>query len=145
MLASSAAVGRARSRSVTSRRITVRSAPSPVRICEIDGLDRELLAVRAQPPDVPELPHAPARLSGAREAVHVLPMRGAEALRDQDVERAADHLGALAPEHPLGGRIEQHDPLRLVDRHDRVHRRVDDARKARLALAALALGGAQLA
>ena len=45
-------------------------------------------------------------------------------------------------EHLLGGAVEQHDVLRLVDRDDRVHRRVDDRVELRLARLGALLGDA---
>src|SRR2546421_659051 len=67
-------------------------------------------------------------------------MVGAEAFGDEAVERLADGLVGAAAEHPLGGAVEEDDVLRFVHGDDGVHRRVNDSRKARLALAQSLLG-----
>src|SRR5262245_44219859 len=60
-------------------------------------------------------------------------MRRAEALRDEAVQTLSQSLGGRAAEHPLGGRVEEHYALILIDGDDRVHRRGQDAGELGLA------------
>ena len=46
------------------------------------------------------------------------PVRLAEALGQQDLERLADQLAAVEAEHVLGGRVHQRDAPGRVDHHD---------------------------
>jgi hypothetical protein len=95
------------------------------------GLDRELLAVRAQ-----AVHHRAARAHAARghaglaEAAHVARVLGAVALRHQFLEGFAEHLGGRPAEDLLGGAVVQHDALLFVHGQDPVHGRVEQARQA---------------
>jgi hypothetical protein len=60
-------------------------------------------------------------------------VRIAKLRRYKAINGSADGFGACTAEHILGGGIEQHDALAIIDGDDRVHRRSDDARKANLA------------
>ncbi len=62
-------------------------------------------------------------------------MRAAEPLRDEAVERLPDCFGGWAAEHLLGGGIEDHNALLVVDGDDGIHRRGDHARELCLTLA----------
>ena len=108
-------------------------------------LDRELGPVAAQRPQRGHVAHAAAGDAGASEVLDMAAVGGAEALRDEAFQPAADRLVARAAEELLRGAVEQHDPLRFVDRDDRVHRRVDDGRQPRLARLGALLGDQHLA
>ncbi len=90
------------------------------------GVDRELLAVSAQAADFTPGAHGPGRDALGEEGLDVPAMVQSEALGNQAREWCAENVPRRHAEHPLGGRIEQHDALIAVDRHDGVHRRFDD-------------------
>jgi len=55
-------------------------------------------------------------------------------LREQPRHRAPDCLPCGHAEHPLGGGVEERHLLRIVEHHDRIHRRSDDLGEPRLRL-----------
>src|SRR5262249_1461619 len=63
----------------------------------------------------------------------MLAMRRAETLRDKAVQTFAQSLLRRAAEHLLSRRIEKHDALVLINSHDRVHRRSQNAGELGLA------------
>ena len=112
-------------------------------------VDRELLAVAAQPGDrahagarAAHRPRPPAALA---EVADVVVVRAAVLVGQQAVEPLAEHLVGAVAEHARGRRVEQHDGERLVDRHDGVHRRLDQPGQTGLALAQLRLAAQALA
>ncbi len=95
-----------------------RRAESPCRTCFRRSVylrdrcvDRELLAVAAQPGDDAQRAHAPRRRAGLAEAADVIAVSGPEALGYEPGQRRADGLVPGAAEHRLRRRIEQHDVL----------------------------------
>nr|WP_308419599.1 hypothetical protein [Chitinimonas koreensis] len=99
------------------------------------GVDREFLAVAAQPGDDAGRAHPARADAGGAELADVLPVNGAIAVGQEPVERRADRAVARAAEHRFGGGVEQHHALRLVDGDDGIHGRFDDAADARLDIA----------
>jgi hypothetical protein len=120
-------------------------APAALESLRDRGLDRELLAVGAQRPQRRDIAHPAAGDPGAAEMLDVGAVRGAEALRDEALERAADRLVARAAQQLLGRAVEEHDVLPLVHRDDGVHGRVDDRAEARLRRLGALVGDQHLA
>jgi hypothetical protein len=98
------------------------------------GLDRELLAIGPQAAEGPQMAHGAGGLAGLAEVADVLPVRLAETVRDEPLDVRAQGLGRRAAEHLLRRRVEQDNLLVLADGDDRIHRRIDEARQAPLAL-----------
>ena len=88
----------------------------------------EKRAIGAQAAQVAPLAHAACRDTGHREAVHVPGMRRAGLVRQQHLQRRAEHGGSAVAEGALRTFVEQHDALVRVD-HD--HRVVGDRQQAR--------------
>src|SRR5690606_13046848 len=109
------------------------------------GLDGELLAVGAQGPERRRVAHAAAGDAGTPEAIDLDAVRGAEALRQEPVEGAAERFLARAAEDLLGGAVEEDDVLARIHRDDGVHRRVDDGGELRLRRLGAMLGHEHLA
>jgi hypothetical protein len=59
-------------------------------------------------------------------------MAPAEALRDEAGNGLAERFIMPNAEHPLGGRVEQHDIVAPIYCDDRIHRAVDNAFKSTL-------------
>src|SRR6185437_9799225 len=72
---------------------------------------------------------------GAAEALDVARVRPAKTLGEEHLDALAEHGRARPAEDALGGAVEEHHPLLLVHRDDRVHRRLDDAAHAGLGTA----------
>jgi hypothetical protein len=108
------------------------------------GLDRELGAVGAQRVEHRLPAHGARGHAGLPELAHVPRVGGAEALRDQHLDRLSDHRRARPAEGAFGGGVELHHALRLVHGDDRVHGRLDDAADPRLGLSKGVLGHAPL-
>ena len=96
-------------------------------------LDRELTSVGVQRRHLdPLAQYGP--LAGREEVPQAKQMRFAAFGRDQQLDhRPADHIKPVMTECALRGCVELHDVAVLVDRHERVERRVDHRPNAGLA------------
>ena len=65
------------------------------------------------------------------ECRHVVAVNVPEACGKKAIQRLAKRCLGRAAEHRFGGRVEQHDALLGVERHDGVHRRTDDGPQQR--------------
>ena len=65
------------------------------------------------------------------ESLHVRVVSGSIARGDEDIQMPPDRIRRRVPEDLLGAAIEMDDPLRLVDRDDRVGRDAEDTGELR--------------
>jgi hypothetical protein len=64
------------------------------------------------------------------KAADIFTMGTTKTCGQQQVQRPPEHVGGTIAEHHFSAGIKQHNVLLRVDRHDGIHRRIDDPGKA---------------